>query len=222
MHADVSAPSCTNPVSGSTSARAAEHDALFEISTQINARSLNILKLVRAQSSAAIVIENAAANLLLLRRVLTGLNGNNVEIEFPQNCEFAEISPLDAAGLAYRATSSLVYALATGCYAGGPADEAWFKMCQLINACGRDCKCAVLALPHAKRPPRYAHDNAHCTSLGQFEEFDLYFCLESNRYPALIARFADESSKYLSTRLCDCDAPVFTEARKRAKELGLF
>ncbi len=196
-----------------------ETSALLDLCVQIDTRSLETLKLAQLSSSSQQVIEGAAANLLLLGRVLSALG---VQMEFPDKRRFSEITAAEASGLAHLAASRLVYVLSSKFDAVGPAQEAWFKTCQLINACGMDSKCAVLTLPPEKKPPRYVHDCDHCTNLGHFEEYDLYFCLELGRYPALIARYGNDGPEYLSARLNHEYLPVFFEARQRAKNKGLF
>ena len=196
-----------------------ETSALLDLCAQIDARSLETLKIAQLSRANQPVIEGATANLLLLGRVLSALG---LQMEFPDKRKFSEITAAEASGLAHLAASRLVYAFASKCDAVGPAQEAWFKTCQLINACGMDCKCAVLSLPPEKRPPRYVYDCAHCTNLGHFKEYDLYFCLELGHYPTLIARYGNNEPEYLSARLNHDYLPVFSEARQRAKNKGLF
>jgi hypothetical protein len=67
--------------------------------------------------------------------------------------------------------------------------------------------------------PRYAHSCRHCTFLGCFEEYDLYFCPQTG-YPTLLARFGNNGPAYtsgLSSR-----TPALVEARTRARDCGLL
>ncbi len=45
---------------------------------------------------------------------------------------------------------------------------------------------------------RYTHDCAGCTFLGQWQEYDLYFCLQFGKIPTVIARYGDEGREYIS------------------------
>ena len=69
--------------------------------------------------------------------------------------------------------------------------------------------------------PRFVHDCDKCTFLGQFLEYDLYYCPQGN-IPTVIARFGDEGWDYRSGMYCAEIDPVLKEARKRAKEKGLI
>jgi len=42
---------------------------------------------------------------------------------------------------------------------------------------------------------RYVHDCSNCIPLGQYEEFDLYFC---GGQPTVVARWGDKGSQYQS------------------------
>ena len=219
MHANVCQPTVSESIRHLKENTHLESSALLDLCTQIDTRSLETLKVAQLSCTKTPIIEGAAANLLLLGRVLSALD---LQMEFPDKRRFSEITTAEATGLAHLAASRLVYAVASKCDAVGPAQEAWFKTCQLINACGMDCKCAVLSLPPEKKPPRYVHDYDYCTNLGHFEEYDLYFCLEPGCYPTLIARYGNDGPEYLSARLNHEYLPVFSEARQRAKNKGLF
>jgi hypothetical protein len=70
--------------------------------------------------------------------------------------------------------------------------------------------------------PRYEHDCNACTFLGQYEDYDLYFCLRGGNRPTVIYRYGDEGSQYSSgLELADL-SPQLGEARKRAIEAGLL
>lgn len=45
---------------------------------------------------------------------------------------------------------------------------------------------------------RYKHDCDKCKPLGQFDEYDLYFCNQGGRISTVIARDGDEESDYIS------------------------
>ena len=66
---------------------------------------------------------------------------------------------------------------------------------------------------------RYIHDCQKCIFLGQFNEFDLYFC-GGTAYNTVIARYGDDGPDYLSG-MFSID-PNLEEAKKRARELGLL
>jgi hypothetical protein len=68
-------------------------------------------------------------------------------------------------------------------------------------------------------PPWYKHDCTNCTFLGQFEEYDLYYCPQGN-IPTVIARFSDDGPDYtsgLNSRL-----PCLQAAQMLAIEKGLL
>jgi hypothetical protein len=71
------------------------------------------------------------------------------------------------------------------------------------------------------RQPRYAHDCSSCVFLGQFGEYDLYFCPGET---TLLCRFGDEGHEYKSGfefALCFPGADHFhyTEALYRALQV---
>lgn len=48
---------------------------------------------------------------------------------------------------------------------------------------------------------RYEHDDCeNCVPLGEWEEFDLYFCTQGGRIPTVIARQSSEVGDYYSGR----------------------
>jgi hypothetical protein len=49
-------------------------------------------------------------------------------------------------------------------------------------------------MPDADAPPRFHHDCAHCTPLGRFHEFDLYFCKQKIGGPTVIGRYGNEGA----------------------------
>jgi hypothetical protein len=77
-----------------------------------------------------------------------------------------------------------------------------------------------------KNGPRYKHDCSACKFLGEYYEYDLYWCPQSaaNR-PTVIARYGDEGWKYSSGmpdelhRVSFPDEPT-VEAYYRAKARG--
>jgi hypothetical protein len=68
-------------------------------------------------------------------------------------------------------------------------------------------------------PPRYNHDCDKCTYLGQYEEYDLYFC--SKFLPTVIARYGNDGPLYTSGMALRKFVPPLQEAYERACELGL-
>jgi hypothetical protein len=70
--------------------------------------------------------------------------------------------------------------------------------------------------------PRYRHDCEDCKPLGQFEQYDLYFCEQgfNGQLNTVIARFSDRGADYISG-LCFADQiPAIGEAKKRAEAQG--
>ena len=67
---------------------------------------------------------------------------------------------------------------------------------------------------------RYGHDCNECTFLGQFNEYDLYFCPQGTR-PTVIARWSSNGPDYISGMALVIISPVLAEAYNRAKDLGL-
>jgi hypothetical protein len=78
--------------------------------------------------------------------------------------------------------------------------------------------------------PRFKHDCKNCTFLGEWQEYDLYHCLQGLNDPTLVARYSDEPSNYRaglpSIRSLamkndeDYDSPIVV-AYRRAEKLGL-
>ena len=70
--------------------------------------------------------------------------------------------------------------------------------------------------------PRYIHDCDRCIFLGEWREYDLYFCPGSD--PTVIARHGDESQDYLSGLSFGESGITFPLARalSMAKEKGLY
>jgi len=68
---------------------------------------------------------------------------------------------------------------------------------------------------------RYEHDCANCIPLGEFEEYDLYFCDQGGVAPTVIARYGPygdyHSGLYFGTTL-----PFIREAIRRAQDKGLL
>lgn len=73
--------------------------------------------------------------------------------------------------------------------------------------------------PHVDR--RYEHDCPHCTFLGQFEEFDLYYCMQAMRLPTVIARRSSDGPDYVSGFSFVSHIPALQEAYNRAEAAGL-
>jgi hypothetical protein len=77
----------------------------------------------------------------------------------------------------------------------------------------------------AQAKPRFHHDCQECIYLGQFEEYDLYWCGQGG-LPTVLARWSDRGADYLSgmpspqlREKCPSYPPV--EAWRRAKVAGL-
>jgi hypothetical protein len=71
--------------------------------------------------------------------------------------------------------------------------------------------------------PRYEHDCSRCTFLGEWREYDLYFCLDRGTRPTVIARHG-EDGEYLSGIEFGEMAFVYplAKALALAKEKGLY
>jgi hypothetical protein len=66
---------------------------------------------------------------------------------------------------------------------------------------------------------RYKHDCKKCIFLGQFQEYDLYFCHQTSN-PTVLARHGVNGWEYQSG--LDSTLPALTEARLRAIKLDLL
>jgi hypothetical protein len=78
--------------------------------------------------------------------------------------------------------------------------------------------------------PRYQHDCQKCKYLGQFEEYDFYWC-KSHNLPTLdsiLARYGSDGPEYLSSHppgaFCgeSNQFPWYVEILKRAEKEGLY
>ena len=69
---------------------------------------------------------------------------------------------------------------------------------------------------------RFIHDCDDCIFLGQYKEFDLYFCPMGSQ--TVIARYSDEGGDYHSgLEFAKAGRiPQLVEAYERAKEKGIF
>jgi hypothetical protein len=68
--------------------------------------------------------------------------------------------------------------------------------------------------------PRHEHDCSKCKPLGEFGEFDLYYCeTDLFKNPTVIARFGSDGDYTAGLNLAD-RVPELAEARKRAIEAG--
>jgi hypothetical protein len=68
--------------------------------------------------------------------------------------------------------------------------------------------------------PRYEHDCNHCVFLGQYGEYDLYYCPQPMIHlPTIVARFGDWGGDYHSGRFPG--SSWFDEGWDRANNLGL-
>lgn len=69
---------------------------------------------------------------------------------------------------------------------------------------------------------KFIHDCDNCVFLGQYEEYDLYFC--NNNNPTVIARYGDNGEDYtsgLSFAKPDISKPLY-EAKLKAIKMGLL
>lgn len=70
--------------------------------------------------------------------------------------------------------------------------------------------------------PQYQHDCDECTFLGQYGNYDLYFCTQGGGYrsPTVIARYGNDGPEYTSGMIFAGSDPL-KEALQRANEAGL-
>jgi hypothetical protein len=69
---------------------------------------------------------------------------------------------------------------------------------------------------------RFKHDCSACKPLGEFNEFDLYYCQQDpNRMATVLARFGNKGLEYTSGLHFVEVKPELAEAFRRAKEAGL-
>ncbi len=70
---------------------------------------------------------------------------------------------------------------------------------------------------------RYAHDCDECVPLGEYKEFDLYFCRQGRLdVPPVLARYGNDGPQYSSGLTVADHIPQLAEAKRRAKEKGLL
>ena len=67
---------------------------------------------------------------------------------------------------------------------------------------------------------RYVHDCERCLPLGQYGEYDLYFC--PHVVPTVIARYGNNGWDYTSGLWLTRLLPELAEAKRRAIAQGLF
>jgi hypothetical protein len=63
---------------------------------------------------------------------------------------------------------------------------------------------------------RFTHDCDNCEFLGQFNEYDLYYC-EDAFEPTVVARYGDDGPEYTSG--IHSSNPALVEARSRALQV---
>lgn len=69
---------------------------------------------------------------------------------------------------------------------------------------------------------RFKHDCTACQPLGEFNEFDLYYCQQNPKAMAtVVARYGSKGSEYHSGLHFIDSMPELAEAFKRAQEAGL-
>ena len=74
--------------------------------------------------------------------------------------------------------------------------------------------------PAKYAPPRYEHDCSNCTYLGQYEEYDLYYC-EQMGWPTVICRYGSDGPEYNSGMEIMHGFPALAVAAYRAIHLDL-
>ena len=73
----------------------------------------------------------------------------------------------------------------------------------------------------------YIHDCERCTYLGPFQhdgtKYDLYHCMECDKWPTVVARYGDDGPEYTSgMEFAERGlTPSLVEAMKRAEMIGL-
>jgi hypothetical protein len=71
--------------------------------------------------------------------------------------------------------------------------------------------------------PRYNHDCDKCVFLGEYEEYDLYFCGQGTLLTStVIARYSNNGEDYTSGIDFATHYPPLIEAKSRAIEKGLL
>lgn len=63
--------------------------------------------------------------------------------------------------------------------------------------------------------PRYQHDCKSCRYLGEYNEYDLYYCANSI-VPTVVARYGNHGADYTSGM--NSDHPALVEARERYED----
>lgn len=71
---------------------------------------------------------------------------------------------------------------------------------------------------------RYSHCCVNCTYLGQWHEYDLYYCENCCHCPSVVARWGDDRADYVSglDEYTQSVTPHLREAKRRAEMLGLI
>jgi hypothetical protein len=64
---------------------------------------------------------------------------------------------------------------------------------------------------------RFIHDCENCLFVGQFQEYDLYFCDQGGFSPTVIARYGSDGPEYTSG--INFSHPVLQETQQRALEI---
>ena len=69
--------------------------------------------------------------------------------------------------------------------------------------------------------PKFDHDCDNCQYVGNFKEYDLYFC---NTTPTVIARYGNEGSEYASGMVFATPEGIESlyQAKLKSIELGLY
>ena len=63
--------------------------------------------------------------------------------------------------------------------------------------------------------PRYQHDCDNCRYLGEYNEYDLYYCPQGG-YPTVLARYGNQGEEYTSG--FNSTHPALIEARARYQD----
>jgi len=71
---------------------------------------------------------------------------------------------------------------------------------------------------------RFSHSCSCCTYLGQWNEYDLYFCENCCIVPSVVARWGSDRADYVSglDDATQCVTPHLREAKRRAEAMGLI
>ncbi len=71
---------------------------------------------------------------------------------------------------------------------------------------------------------RFSHNCCGCTYLGQWREYDLYYCEDCCFVPSVVARWGNDRADYVSglDEVTQSVTPHLREAKRRAEAMGLI